>query len=76
VIPPRRNALHQGMPGRVEFDRVDALALNVEAMQHRWIAVGEAGVFEVRLRAECRPGARELWDGCARTLTLNRLLQA
>jgi len=23
-----------------------------------------------------RPGARELWDGCARTLTLNRLLQA
>ena len=32
---PGRDALHQGVPGRVKFDGIDALAAHVEGMQHR-----------------------------------------
>ena len=75
VIAACGDALHQGMPGWMKFDRVDALALNVEIMQYRRVAIGESRVFKVRGRAECRSGAAQIRRGCTGTLTLYRLLQ-
>ena len=47
MIAARGNAFHQRVPGRMKLDRIDALALDIEALQHRGIAIGESTVLEV-----------------------------
>ena len=59
----------------MKFDRVDALALHVESLQDRWIAVGQACILEDGGRAECLPGAYQIGRRCPGTFTLHGLLQ-
>src|SRR5258708_1302310 len=51
VIAPRRNALRTRMPGTVEISRADPFTLILHTPPPRGIAVGEARVLEVLLRA-------------------------
>ena len=55
VVAARHDALHQGVPGGMEFDRIDALPLHVEGMKYGWVAVGAPCILKGCRRAQGRP---------------------
>ncbi len=56
VISALGNALHQDMPGGMEFDAVDAFAADIEVVQHGRVPVGQTRVLEVLGGPQCRAG--------------------
>ena len=60
VVAACRDALHQGVPRGMKLDRGDTLALHVEVVEHRRMAIGEPRMLEIGGGAECRTVAREL----------------
>ena len=75
VIAACRDALHERMPGRMKFERIDALAAHVEGLQHGRVAIGEPSVLEVCGGPDGRTVARELRGVGRRPLARHGLLQ-
>ena len=59
----------------MKLDAIDALAANVEVLEHRRVAIGELPVGKALGRTEDRAGARELLGVCRGTFAPHRLLQ-
>ena len=60
VIAACRDALHERVPGRMEFDRIDALAAHVVALQRGRVTIGEPAVLEAGRGSDGRAVACEM----------------
>ncbi len=75
VIAPCRDALHQGMPGRMELDRVDSLPLHIECVQNGRMAVGKTSLREAVGRSQDLAGGGKLARRSCRAFAAYRILQ-